>query len=634
MNSEKLDLLFERGILALILAILVYAPLAMGAVGPQEFLVVQALTVAVMFLWISRIIFIPKPRFFWPPLCWIVLAFSLYAIARYLTADIEYIARQELIQTLMYAFLFFAIVNNLTSKESTRVISFTLVFLAAGISCYAVWQYMAHSNRVWNLVSPYTGRVSGTYISPNNFSCFLEMLLPLALAYLLAGRVKPLVRILLGYAVLVMGAALTMTFSRGGCVAAAFGLLLLLAILICHPKHRLPSIALLIMMLVGGTFFVAKYLSRTVIYIERVQNGVENGAAELEYRGQMWQAAEEMWKDHFWFGVGPAHYDYRFRQYRPESLQGRPGRAHNDYLNLLADWGTTGGLIIAAGILIFMASLAWTLKALWPNKDDFGRGMSNRFAFFAGASGALFALGAHSVVDFNLHIPANAMLGVSLLALLTGQLRFATARFRIDAGIPAKILALVGLGGGIFYFSSQGVRSFQENYWLARSADSDLPVLERAGLMEKAFAIEPNNFQTAYNIGEMYRIQSFQGVPDYELLAKTAIDWYSRAMKLNPYDGYNYLCTGMCLDWIGRADEAEPYYSRAEALDPKGYYTVAWIGWHYVQTGDYSAARVWLERSMRLEWDINDIAHSYWEIVRDKLTQNASGQPQLPTGFR
>ena len=48
---------------------------------------------------------------------WVVLAFVLYAVARYLTADIEYVARLEMIQVLMYAFLFFAIVNNLYRQE-------------------------------------------------------------------------------------------------------------------------------------------------------------------------------------------------------------------------------------------------------------------------------------------------------------------------------------------------------------------------------------------------------------------------------------------------------------------------------------------------------------------------------------
>ena len=55
-------------------------------------------------------------------------------------------------------------------------------------------------------------------------------------------------------------------------------------------------------------------------------------------------------------------------------------------------------------------------------------------------------------------------------------------------------------------------------------------------------------------------------------------------MKLNPFDGYNYLRYGMCLDWLGRHAEAEPFFSRADALDPNGYFTAANIGWHYYQT--------------------------------------------------
>ena len=64
----------------------------------------------------------------------------------------------------------------------------------------------------------------------------------------------------------------------------------------------------------------------------------------------------------------------------------------------------------------------------------------------------------------------------------------------------------------------------------------------------------------------------------------------------------------MCLDWLDRHAEAGPFYRRAEALDPNGYFTVANIGWHYVQVGDYLAAREWLERSLRLEWNENVIA--------------------------
>jgi O-antigen ligase len=632
MNHETLDRFFERAILAVVLAILIFAPLAMGAVGTREFLVVQALAMTVMFLWALRIAFSGKIRFFWPPLCWAVLAFALYAIARYLTADIEYVARFEMIQTLLYAFLFFAILNNLSSKESPLVIALALAFLAAGISCYAVWQFMAHSNQVWNLISPYGGRASGTYISPNNFACFLEMTLPLAVAFLLVGRVKPLTRVFLGYAALAMAAGLAVTFSRGGWVSAAAGLFALLAILLCHRKHRLPAFLLLAMLAIVGTVFVTQYLSKTLSYISRIQT-VENNSIEMGNRIEMWHAAEAMWLDHFWFGVGPAHYDYRFRQYRPQIVQARPDRAHNDYLNLLADWGLTGGIIVASGMLIFLTALAGTWKAVWPDPHDFGRGMSNRFAFFLGGSAALLALAIHSVGDFNLHIPANALLGVCLLALLTGQFRMATSHYQFQASTPVKVLLVALLAGGISYFSVQGYRRGEEFAWQTRAANANLPLLERVDLLKKAFAFEPADFETTYQIGELYRIQSFQGGEDYESLAQDAMQWYARGMKLDPYDGYNFMDYGMCLDWLDRHDEAETYFNRAEALDPNGYFTIANIGWHYVQTGDFAAARVCFIRSIRLEGNENDIAQSYLEIVQNKLIENASGQPQLPTGF-
>lgn len=634
MNAEALDRFFERAILALIVAMLVFAPLALGAVDAPEFLVVQGLAMAVMLIWALRLLVHPQPRLFWPPLCWAVLAFALYAIVRYLTADIEYVARFEMIQTLVYAFLFFAIVNNLTSKESTSILVFTLIFLAAGISCYAVWQFMSHSDLIWGkFISPYPGRASGTYISPNNFSCFLEMLLPLALAYVLTGRVKPLTRILLAYAALAMGAGLTVTFSRGGWVAAAVGVFGLLAVLICNRKHWLPALVLLVVLVAGGTVFVTKYLSWTESYARRIKSVEQSKSVDLEFRGEMWRAAERMWADHFWFGVGPAHYDYRFRQYRAEVVQARPDRAHNDYLNLLADWGTTGGIIVAAGMLVFGVSQARTLKAVRPDKRDLGRGMSNRFAFCVGASAGLLALATHSVIDFNLHVPANALLGASLLALLTAQLRSATGSYRWDMKAPLKISVVILLVGGISYFGVQGYWRGQEAYWTARGGDSNLLLLDRAALLEKAFAAEPKNFQNAYAIGELYRMQSFQGNTDYESQARTAMQWYSRAMKLDPFDGYNYLSTGMCLDWLEQHDEAGPYYDRAESLDPNGYFTVANIGWHYEQTGDYAAARVWLERSLRLEWDVNMVAHSYWDVVENKLMENASGKAPLIPGF-
>ena len=215
MNREVMDRWCEKGILALVLGILVLGPLALGAVRELEFATIQGLTAGVMLLWGARLWLNQRVQLLWPPVCWAVLAFAVYALARYLTADIQYVARLEVLHILVYTFLFFAILNNLHRQETTQLISLTLVFLAMAISFYAVYQFLSGSNHVWAFVSPYKHRGLGTYICPNHLGGFLEMLLPLALACTLTGRSKPITRVFLGYAALAILAGIVVSMSRG-----------------------------------------------------------------------------------------------------------------------------------------------------------------------------------------------------------------------------------------------------------------------------------------------------------------------------------------------------------------------------------------------------------------------------------
>src|ERR1039458_4836163 len=188
-TRRNMDWWCDRGILTLVLAALIFAPLAFGAVYAWSFLVVQALVIGVALLWAVRLWGGHKPKLLWPPLAWAVVAFVLLAVARYFTADIEYVARQELIRILLCAFLFLAVVTHLYNQDAAEAVSYTLTAVAVLASSYAVAQFFHHSNQVWNLTAPYPGRASGTYINPNHFAGFLELVLPLPLAFLLAGRV-------------------------------------------------------------------------------------------------------------------------------------------------------------------------------------------------------------------------------------------------------------------------------------------------------------------------------------------------------------------------------------------------------------------------------------------------------------
>ena len=630
MNRDIADNWCERGILGLVLAILVFGPLATGAVRSPDFLVIQGLTLGVLLLWGARLWLLSRPKILWPPLCWAVLAFTLYAIGRYFMADIEYVARQEMIRVLVYAGLFFAVLNNLHRQESMQIIALTLVFLAMLVASYALFQFFSGSNKVWNFTSPYGHRGSGTFISPNNCAGFLEMILPLALAWTLVSRAKPTLKVFVGYAALVILCGILVTVSRGGWIATGLTLVTLFTVLLFHRTYRLPSLVILIALVGGGLYF----LPRVHFFKARFQEITKHDKLDSNARFDLWLPAVQMWHTNPWWGVGPGHYDYRFRAWRPVTEQRQPEHAHNDYVETLADWGIIGTALITAAWALLGAGTVKTWKSVGGIQSDLGgRGNSTKFALVLGASLGLLAILFHSVVDFNLHIPANAILAVTLMALLSSCTRFATDNYWFTARLPVKFLATAFLLAGIGYLGAQEIRRAQEEHWLEQARQAPDLSPERIAALEKAATIEPLNAATAYSLGETLRLQSWEGNEDYAELAAQAMKHFARAAELNPYDGYNFLRTGMCLDWIRQHEKAEPFYERAAALDPNGVFTTAYVGWHYVQANDYAAAKVWFDRSLHLDWFENTIAESYLKICDQKLAAAATNAAPSVTGM-
>ena len=477
MDRDLLDRWCERGILGLVLGILVSMPLAFGG-EPQPpaggwldfwlldpFLLAQWLILPLLGLWMARLWLNPKPRLLWPPVSWAVLAFVLYAIARYLTADIEYVARQELIRILVYAFVFLAIVNNLHRQEMMQAIGLTLLTVAMLISCYALYQFLSGSNRVWHLQKPYPHRGSGTYICPNHLGGFLEMLLPLGLASALMARFKPLTKILLGYAAFVILAGIAVTASRGSWISTLLALGLFFFLLVAHRNYRLPALALLAVLVVGAVVLVP----RSEMFQTRAKQLFVYGKLDDDARFALWRPAARIWRDNLLWGAGPGHFDCRFDQYRPEAIQARPERAHNDFLNLLADWGLVGLVLVGTTWTLVGSGVRKTWGFVRNAASDLGgRQSSTRFAFLLGATLGLAAILCHSVVDFNMYIPANALLTVTFMALLSCHVRFATDRYWVTVRIPLKLL--LSAAPLPAHLGAQGVRRAREDTWLARAA--------------------------------------------------------------------------------------------------------------------------------------------------------------------
>ena len=621
--GERLDTWCERGILGLVLSILVYSPLATGAVRPQDFLVIQWLTLATLLVWALRFCINPKHRLLWPPMCWAVLLFMGYAVARYFTADLEYIARHETIRVLLYGFLFFAILNNLHRQETTAIIVAVLITIAMAIGAYAVYQFITGSDRVWHFVRPpgYTGRGSGTYICPNHMAGYLEMLLPLGIAYTLLGRVSPLIRVLAGYASLVIVTGIAVSVSRGAWIATGAALLAICAMIFSQRGYKLPVIGV-VLILIGVGFFA---VNRAHLSKNR-KEALATRTLEQDTRSHIWRAATKMWRDYPLAGVGPAHFDYRFRAYRPASsyVQGRPDRVHNDYLNTLADWGLIGFTIVASAWALFGWGVVRSWKYVQRAQNDLATKRSNRTALVLGGSVGLLAILVHSLVDFNMHIPANAILAVTLLALVAGHFRFATESYWHTVRWPLRIPVMLVLLAGIAWLGQQTLARTREVPLLAKAEGLKPGSTAQTDLYHKAFTLEPTNFEAAYNIGEHYRLQAWRGLEGHDALTTNAMAWFTRSMQLNPYDPYGPLRYAMCLDWLGKHDDALPYYERALELDPNSYYTRAHMGWHYAQLGDWPKVLEWMNRSLQMRSDpANTVAWQYIFIAEARIREPA-----------
>jgi O-antigen ligase len=116
-----------------------------------------------------------------------------------------------------------------------------------------------------------------------------------------------------------------------------------------------------------------------------------------------------MIKEHPLMGIGFGGYWTAIPQYHNASGRWTPQQAHNDYLELMASGGIIG--VLLAGWFFFLL-IKITLERL--------RSVAalRRAACF-GAIISLFGIAVHSLVDFGLHIPINALVCLALIAIAT-----------------------------------------------------------------------------------------------------------------------------------------------------------------------------------------------------------------------
>ncbi len=257
----------------------------------------------------------------------------------------------------------------------------------------------------WELIYSYKGKfLSSTFINHCHFAGWLEMGILFFLGlFFTRKRSIPRVVVML-FLLLLMVGALIFTLSRGGWISALSGAFFMAGVAFLNNSFALPKkyliypagAALVILLIVLGSTTVTKRNMTMVAQESNYLSGREVG----------WAGTIDMIKANLLTGVGPGNYATAFTRFQPPGVLLRFYRAHNDYLQFIAEMG-----------ILFVPLMLWLVAVFFKAGFKKLKHPSRQTRWLTlGAMGGIVAILVHSMSDFNLQIPSNALLFTLLAA--------------------------------------------------------------------------------------------------------------------------------------------------------------------------------------------------------------------------
>ena len=383
-----------------ICCLLAFAVLSFGAVEEWAQAVLEVGAAVLLVLWAVRQYRIKAEQLSIPleflPLC----AFALVVViqlAVHLTAS-SYYTRVELQLLVAYLIVVFLISQAFSRRGHWRAFVWFLMSLGFFVSVFGILQYLTFNGKLyWFREMRFGGAPFGPYVDRNHFAGFAEMIIPVALVPLVLGKVRRERVFLVALFAVVPIVALVLSASRGGIVSFGVQMVILFSLLLIRRVRGRYVI-------VGGIVVLVAVMAVSWIGVQQVVqrfSGIQNLEVTVGKRVAMRHDTWRLFLDHPIIGTGLGTLQMVYPPYDTLYDGKVVNHAHNDYLEALAETGVIGGLCCLwfLGILLLNA-----LKGVADKESSFGSVLN--------LSGLIACCGilVHSLVDFNLHIPANALL--------------------------------------------------------------------------------------------------------------------------------------------------------------------------------------------------------------------------------
>ncbi len=394
-----------------ICALIIFGIAAHGAVENWAQAVLETGAALLFIAWAVRQYFTDR-EIVLSPLLLPLIALSLLALGQLVfrgTAS-PYDTRIDLQLLLTYALLLFLATQLFRTADDWRGFVWFIMFFGFLVAIFGILQHLTFNGKLyWFREMRFGGVPFGPYVNRNHFAGFAELVIPIALVPLVLGKVRRERRFAVAVFALLPIVALFLAASRGGIVsfAAELGVLaLLLALRRAGGRHVLAGgVVLLLAFMLVSWLGVRQILER----FSSMQSLEVTGGKRASMRHDSWR----IFRDHPWTGTGLGTLPIVFPAY--ESLYDAKfvNHAHNDYLEMLADTGLIGAVCCASFLgLLFFSSLKQLLVS------------DKSFAAALHLSGLVASCGflVHSLVDFNLHMPGNALLFFLMAHLATAPI--------------------------------------------------------------------------------------------------------------------------------------------------------------------------------------------------------------------
>ena len=340
-----------------------------------------------------------------------------------------YPVRISMIRFLVYGLFFFGFIQVLDSRRRINVAVSVMLVTGCFVAMYGLMQTYSGAEHIWWFrKQAYRGDICGTYINRNHFAGLMGMCLLMAAAFAAAlapgiikrrkekerrrsikERLSDILsreetfnrRLLVVFGGVVCGIGLIFSASRGGMIAVAGGMLLMGLLFVFRRRYRKNGIILLILFLLISGYAVK-------IGVEYPISRFMSFYSSLEERQRYAERTLNMFDEYPVSGVGVGNFKYAYPKYQAPQDRVFIRFAHNDWAQFLAEAGISGLFVLVAGVGYFIFRIFRT----WTGRRD-------PYAVCLGILPlAVFAdMGIHSYSDFNLHIPANFLVMVAVVAI-------------------------------------------------------------------------------------------------------------------------------------------------------------------------------------------------------------------------